>query len=292
MGKMIEIIKYQGEVFTVMKVYKRNNTREQHLAGNIAKILSVILAVVFLCLIGTVVVLSGNGMKDAIGDEFSAMAKGTGLQVQNVLASAENSAVAVAQYIQNEFKKDETGISGKDSYISSIYNVPISQASYEAETYITQTVRQSVKTSKDIVGMAVLFEPYGFDDRISDYAFYISAQTVDQPITPYIPYAEFSTQEYYTAPLQSGTTHITAPYEDAGYLMVTYCYPIVSDGKIQGVITADINVGDFEKSVFKNDKYKSEYTTIIDSNGIVIYDTESLDNVGQKLTDFDIVKSS
>lgn len=59
-----------------------------------------------------------------------------------------------------------------------------------------------------------------------------------------------------------------------------------------GVITADINVEDFGRAVFKNEKYKSEYTTVIDSNGVVIYDTESLDNIGANLTEFIVDKDA
>lgn len=269
-----------------MKAYKGNqNEKQQHLSSKIALILSIILAVIFLCFIGTVMIMFGGSMRKSIGAEFNARAKGTGMLVENILESAENSSNGVAQYLQDQFN-NQSPVEAAGSYMSSVYGVPISQKNYEAEKYITETVRQYVRSDDNVVGMGVMFEPYAFDSAIADFAFYVSDQTADQPIEPYIPYSEFSKQEYFAVPFQTNAPFFTAPYEDAGYQMVTYCFPINVDGRVRGVITADINVSDFSKAVFSNDEYKSEYATIINNDGIVIFDTESLDNVGATLTDF------
>lgn len=267
--------------------------REQRLSSRIAGILSVILLVIFSCMVGTAMILSRNGMSSTIGDEFRAMARGTGAQVQNILRSAETSAETVSLYIQNEFKPNQVSIPGEQSeHISIIYKKAIGEKSYEAEQYITQFVRQTVRSNDDIVGMGVLFEPYAFDQNIRDYAFFITKETADQPIQPYGNHSDYSAQEYYVQAAQTKSPYITKPYDDAGYKMVTYCMPVVYNSQLLAVITADINVSDFSQIVYETEKYDSKYTTVIDNDGIVIFDTESIDNIGANLKNFIVDKDA
>lgn len=267
---------------------KKCRTKNRHLAKNMAKVLSIIMICIFACLIGTVVLMSGSALRASISNEFSAMAKGTGIQIENVLSSAETAVSEIVQYLKSKPQTSSDSEQPEQTdreFRGLIYGNPVSESSYEAEKYTIQNIRQTVKNSQDIVGMGVLFEPYALGCGVPDYSLYISKGNTDKDVTPYLPYRQFSAQEYYSVPRQTLEPFVTAPYEDAGYTMVTYCYPILIDGQFQGVITADINVGDFSKTVFETDRYPSKYTTIMNQEGILIYDTEDLSNVGKTLYD-------
>lgn len=222
------------------------------------------------------------------------MAKNTGSQVSAILNSAQNSAEAVNAYLQKAYQESAAGASTVTSpadaqekrYTSTIYKTSISAMSYEVEKYIIETVRQMVKSNTDIVGTGVLFEPRAFDQNIPDYSFYISSSDPDKQPEPFLAYEQYSKEEYYSHALSTKSGYITAPYEDMGVMMVTYCTPIVFNNEVQGVITADINVTNFSKVVTDTPQYPSKYNTIINSDGVVIFDTEDIATVGKNISDF------
>lgn len=265
----------------------RYTGRQARLSVKIAKICSVILILIFIVVISTAIIFSNRAITNSIKAEFYTRSDNVSNQVEGILVSARNSAAAVTDYLEEAYQEG----SGQESadtqdYFSRIYNVKISARSKDVENYITQTVRQSVKVNQDIVGIGVLFEPYAFDENIKDYAFYVSDKALDAPLKPYIPYEEFSRNEYYATPKETKRPMITAPYDDAGYKMVTYCIPILYQGGFKGVITADINVSDLNKVVSEEAQFSSQYTTIINSDDIIIFDTEDIANVGSDMRDF------
>lgn len=62
--------------------------------------------------------------------------------------------------------------------------------------------------------------------------------------------------------------------------------PIVYKNELKGMITADINVTNFAKIHKNSTTYPSKYTTVLNENGVVVYDSESEENVGAALKDF------
>lgn len=73
------------------------------------------------------------------------------------------------------------------------------------------------------------------------YSYGSIIETADQGVEPYIPYAEYSTQENYAETKKANDTYITGPYEDVGYTMVTFYQPIIVNNQMIGIVTADIN---------------------------------------------------
>lgn len=273
-----------------MKKQRGSKSKNKYgrLSTKIAKICSLILILIFTVVIATAIILSNRTITASIKNEFLTRSENISNKVESILLSARNSAEAVTSYLETAYVESAGQTVPEDTkeYLSEIYKVKISEKSKEVENYITETVRQSVRVNQDIVGIGVLFEPHAFDNNIKDYAFYISTQAVDDAIEPYIPYAEFSHNEYYAIPKETKEPFITAPYDDAGYKMVTYCIPIMYKDEFKGVITADINVSDFSKIVSDTNKFSSQYTTIVDLNGIVVFDTEDETNVGVNMMDF------
>lgn len=271
--------------------------KQEKLSTNISKIVSVVLIFIFILVIGIAIILSGSAIKTAINGEFEESANSAATQVENILESAKAATDNITAYLQKAYTLSDQGqlnMSGTkrdasaDSvvYKSSIYGKEITEMSSDVEKYITETIRQTAKNNPDIVGMAAMFEPYAFDEGIKDYAFYVLGTESEKDIEPYGSYEDYSSQEYYSKAAASLQPEFTEPYDDNGIKMVTYCVPIVNNNKLMGIITADINVTNFSKVFTENKNYASKYVTILDGNGVVIYDSESTDNVGASVNDF------
>lgn len=271
--------------------------KEVKLSTKIAKIVSFVLIFIFVLVIGIAIVLSSNAIKTAINGEFEENANSAADQVENILESAKSATDNITAYLQKAYtlsSQGQTNMSGtkrdasagQTEYKSSIYGKQITEMSADVEKYITETIRQTAKNNPDIVGMGAYFEPYAFDDSIEDYGFYVLGAESEKEIEPFGNYQEYSSQEYYSKAAASGQPEFTEPYDDNGIKMVTYSVPIVYDNKLMGIIIADINVTNFAKVFSENSTYPSKYITILNENGVVVYDSESTDNVGASLDDF------
>lgn len=273
----------------------KTNKKEGKLSVKIAKIVSIVLCAIFVCLIAAVIVLSSSAITKAINGEFEEAAASADAQVENILVSAKNATDNVISYLQKAYEYSSQGkrnMLGEESagsglkFESSIYHTEITELSSDVENYITEVVRQNAKTNPDIVGMSVLFEPYAFDKNIKDYAFYVQGKNSEAVLEPYEVYDVYSKEEYYKKAATSMKPQFTEPYEDLGITMVTYSVPIIYKNELKGVITADINVTNFSK-VFSPDKtYPSKYITILNENNNVIYDSDTAENIGYPLSDF------
>lgn len=278
---------------------EQNKKKEKKLSTEISRVVSCVLAVIFIIMIGTAILLSGMSITTAITGEFMTASTAADSMVESILNSASSATDNITDYLQKAYKYSDEGrrnmsgdskvqSAGSDSAVfkSSIYNEPITEMSSDVEKYITQIVRQTAKNNADIVGMSVLFEPYAFDSNISDYGFYVLGEESEKEITPFGLYADYSKEEYYSKTAASKKPEFTEPYDDQGIKMVTYSVPIVYENELKGVITADINVTNFAKIYQANENYPSQYTTVLNENGVVVYDSESEDSVGAALEDF------
>lgn len=277
--------------------------KRKKLSVEIAKRISIVVVIIFVVLISIALVLASKATATAISSEFKAMAQGSGQQVRNILVSAETAAESIASYMQRANQMETEGkrnMAGEPieagneivTYKSSVYGKEISELNSDIEKYITEMVRQTVQTDENIVAMAVLLEPEEMGANINDYSFYITDSTINDPIVPYGAYKDYSQEEYYKKAAETKMPIITEPYDDIGMKMVTFSLPIIIDNNVHGVITADINVNNFESVVFENNNYPSKYTTVLNENGIVVYDTEDMANVGIKLTNFIVDKDA
>lgn len=281
-----------------MEYKKKQSAKQKKLSFEIAKIISIILVIIFSCIIAITIVFSGKSIIHAINGEFNEMAETVKSKVESILLSAESTTDVVSAYLQKAYKLNDEGkinILGeikdlsKDNeqkYKSIIYKTEISEMSSDVENYIIEVIRQTVNSNDGIVGMGVLFEPYAFDKNIEDYSFYIASGNSESDIEPYDTYENYSKEEYYSKAANSLKPEFTKPYDDQGIKMVTYSTPIVFKNELKAIITADINVTNFSKVFEPNVNYPSKYITILNEDGVVIYDSEDEANVGLSIESF------
>jgi len=66
-----------------------------------------LLIVIFVILIGFAVISSQNVIEDTISAEFNALSKSNGLQVQQILDTAENATNDMRSYLLKAYKQEE-----------------------------------------------------------------------------------------------------------------------------------------------------------------------------------------
>lgn len=279
-----------------MKIVKKNEVK---LANKIAKLTSLILVLVFIILIITSVSLSGSAITNSINNEFASSVRDNAHQIQSILQTADMAASNLESYLQKAYKLESQGkinmageiieADNKRTYISSVYNQEFSELNSDCEKYIIDMIKNTLTSSNNISALGVLFEPYKFNKNIENYHIYIKAENANDIVkaNPLGNYNEYSKEEYYSKAKEQKKAVHTDPYLFDGVMMVTYSIPIIFENELKGVIVADINVSNFDKTVNINKtSYPSMFTSIFNSDYINVYDSESSENIGISLESF------
>ena len=127
---------------------------------------------------------------------------------------------------------------------SAIYDVQMKEINKSVEDYILNNAWSIVANNPDIMAVGAFFEPYAFDPAIKDYTIYVTtADAANLTAQSYGDYATYGSTDYYAKAAQSQKPVFTNPYVDQGVTMVT-AFPVVWQGKTQGVIIVDICTDD------------------------------------------------
>ena len=265
------------------------------LAPKLALVIGSVLSLVLIVLISITAVMSKSAISASTYSELAAISETNGLEIQQIFDAAETVAVNIEYYMERAYKTVQadpsqnvkpTDPAAMELCKSEIYGNTLTSLNYDVEVFLRENARNTAKYNKDIAGVGVMFEPYAFQQDIRDYAFYVNEAAADQDIAPFGSYESYSQEDYYKNALTTKTSNVSDPYEYNCATLVTYASPILNNGKVQGVVMADINVANFSKVDSSNENYPSMYSTIYDDNGKIIYDSESLEDIGKYLADF------
>ncbi|MEG0754024.1 MAG: methyl-accepting chemotaxis protein, partial [Angelakisella sp.] len=262
--------------------------KKAKLATKIALIISILLIIVFTALIGFTLVFSGAAIKGTISAELDELSYSNGMQVQSILNSAISATTDIEMYLTRTYQqaKENPKPTSAASSQSSLYGMTISESRSDMEKYITETARNAVMSNPDIVGVSVMFEPYKFEDGVASYSFYVDESIGNKKIAPFALYSTYSQEPFYIEALAAKTMILTDPYEFNGTKVVTIAKPVILDDQVQCVVSADINVTNFDKLQMINGRYPTMYSTIYNENGIIVYDTDDINDVGKYVGDF------
>ena len=140
-----------------------------------------------------------------------------------------------------------------------------------SETMANQLISQSLVANPRVYGMALALAPYSFspDQRaFSSYAFRspqgLKIMDLNSPVYDY------PSQNWYLVPALLGRPVWSEPYYDEGagnILMTTYSAPMVKDGKVLGVITADVDLGNLGREVRSLTVTQGGYAFLITRQG-------------------------
>ena len=269
--------------------------KRMKLAPKLAIVIGASLVVIFSILIALTAVMSGSALNEAVSGELSAVSQANAQQVQQIFDAAGTVAEDIQNYLQRAYKIAEddpsqimmpTTAEAASMNQSEIYGRTLTSLNYDMELYLRESARNTVTGNDDIAGVGVMFEPYAFQTDMKDYAFYIDAGNAGEQVKPFGDYESYSAQGYYKDAAAARQDIVSDPYEYNGMQIVSYSAPIIHNGDLQGVVMADINVGNFNKVNSTSEQYPSMYATIYDDKQLIIYDSEDFVNIGHNLSEF------
>lgn len=291
-------LKFDGEKFKLEKFKNMN------LATKTAVMITSLLVVVFVVLISFTINSTSGAIGETVKSEFAADAYGNALRVQAIIDTAESTAQSLQDYLQIAFKKsqlnrlvldkeeilaDGTKIIYKEnsSKKSEVYGKEISIANHNIENFILETAYSTVKNNPDIVGMSVAFEKSKFDPAIKDYSVYVNKDGAETREPQSLgDYATYSQKDHYINPLKTKEPYFTNPFEYEGKTLITVSYPVIYNGAVQAVVMVEIDVLSFAKIKSADEKYKTMYANIITDEGVIVFDSESVGDIGHNLDEF------
>lgn len=269
--------------------------KKMKLAPKLVFAIGAVLAIVFSLLITATIVMSRSVINGSTAGELDAISKSNSTEIQQIFDVAASTATDMQSYMikvdnVSTLNPSEMEIPTEANVIamlqSKIYGETLTSLNYDAEQYLMETARNTTLSNADIAGIGVMFEPYGFQSNIKDYAFYIAKSNVKENVAPFGAYATYSAETYYQDALKAKKAVVTEPYDYNGNTLVSYAVPVFSGDTIRGVIMADINVNNFQKVNATSERYPSMYATIYDDTGTIIYDSGSNAHVGKNMSEF------
>lgn len=270
--------------------------KKKSLAAKTSLGVAVVLIFSLLLLVASSVKTASSELIKTINSEFTGIATENGIMVQNILDSASGTARDLQSYLQNSFaeyeqmvatqQRDEDGVKIPFARArSQVYDINLIETNREVETYILNTAWNAVGNSVDIAGIGVFFESNAFDPAIKDYTVYVGNQdAVDKTAQSYGAYEDYGSQDYYTEAARTQSSVFTKPYQDQGMTMITAAFPVVYKGETKGVIVVDLNVDNFEQLHSTDSKYSTMFANVYSDDSTIIYDSENLNNIGEKFS--------
>lgn len=228
--------------------------------------------------------LAANFLNRSIKSEFEGIAAQNGVIVQNVLTTATNCADILQDYIVDKYAEfEKSGYNGRTQK-SSVYDVQLQEMNKQIEEFLISVARTTTTSNDKIAGVGVFFEPNAFDPSIKDYTIYVSEKNPDV-VQSYGAYSTYGSQDYYKQAATSKTNSFTDPYYDQGINMISASFPIVYKNTTYGVVLVNIDIDAFDDLNSSNPSYPSMYVDVLSSDSTMVYDSESTEYIGQRLSD-------
>lgn len=171
---------------------------------------------------------------------------------------------------------------------------------------VTSMLYRIVKENPQFVGMASCWEPNAFDGRDREYVnteshdatgrfipYFGRSSTGEIKLEPLVDYETPGLGDWYLIPRQTRMETIVEPYlypiQGRDVIMTTTDAPVLVNNNFLGVVTADINLEDFQKMADSIDAYDgSARMYIISNGGYVVAATKTPEYIGKKLEETDI----
>lgn len=262
--------------------------REKFLNRKLSYKISAATGILLACFLTVLIIISasiaGSFLSKSIKSEFEGVAAQNGVVVQNVLTTASDTAQILQDYIVEKYDEfEKNGYNGRTAK-SEVYGVNLQEMNKQIEEMIISVARTTATSNDKIAGIGVFFEPDAFDPAIKDYTIYIS-ESDPSNLQSYGSYDSYGSQDYYRQAAASQMNSFTDPYYDQGINMVSASFPIVYKNQTYGVILVDINVDTFSELTSSDADYPSMYVDVLTSDSTMVYDSESNEYIGTRLTD-------
>ena len=156
---------------------------------------------------------------------------------------------------------------------SRIINTIIPASRYNAETTLLDSLYSAIKNNDVLVGAGVFLEPDAFYPGIEEYAPYMTREQVEKREVTNAAYVNYKDQDYYVRAKERDGLILTNAYANFGTneYVVSVVVPIYFEEKFKGVVILDMDTDAFDILEQKDARFKTLYSSAIDSNGLIMY---------------------
>ena len=165
--------------------------------------------------------------------------------------------------------------------VMNVVEVAVENMAWAVEQRLAQpdsmlTITQKLLADNEyIVGSAVAFEPYYYQDKgrqFSPYTYKHEGITTSKQLGT--DQYDYHSMEWYTAPMESGHGHWSEPYFDEGggeMMMSTYSLPIRDAmGRSVAIFTADVSLDWLSEVINARHIYPSSYNLLLSRKGQIM----------------------
>ena len=272
---------------------KTNKTRfkDKNISAKLSFVSGSAIALVFLIMIISTVVMSGSAFTGAANRELTNVTKIHVKDVEQILAvcdTIQGNIQGVINYKDTNKANSTSSFSGA-RYMSKVHKKKeISQLESEAEIAILNTLWGAVADNENVMGAAIIMEPKAFSEKLENFDVYITRDNAVNHDFTKVTHENYSSRGYYINCKETGTNYITDIYKDqlSGDPCFTIAYPITSNNIFSGVIFIDFIPDVFESLINIDPNFKTMKTSIINQDGIYMFENEfDNNNIGKNYQD-------
>lgn len=184
-----------------------------------------------------------------------------------LLDSSQERLLALASYKASKLARQLEKVSAPARDLA----VTLEVLGVASETIAGELVSQNLIANPRVYGMALALAPYSFSPNrraFSSYAFRSPQGLKLMDLNS--PAYDYPSQNWYLVPTLLGRGVWSEPYYDEGagnVLMTTYSAPMIKKGKVLGVVTADVELGNLGREVSSLAVIEGGYAFLITHQG-------------------------
>ena len=156
------------------------------------------------------------------------------------------------------------------TFRSRIIDRAVPASRYNLEVVMMDTMYATIQSNPHVTGIGYFFEPNKVIDGVTDFAPYMTFQSVKERKIINYPYSYYKDKGYYTTAKETLKPTISSAYtldEDPSKTVITICDPIVDKNDFKGVITIELDLSSFDVLKHADSRFPSLFTSVMDDSG-------------------------
>lgn len=269
------------------KIGKGEQFQKKKLANKIAGLITTMLCIIFALLIVLSMTFTRNSILNTTYHDLASNSKANGVQIQEFMDTCQSTAMTLRSIIEDSIQ-DEQDATGLEANLQSVVYPELKLNSIEntLESQMITTAQNAVKYNDSIVGIGIMFEPYEYTKDRESYAIYHTTDSNGELVVNDVgEYSYYGSEDYYTIVDNQSDMIFTPPYVYENMSMISAAMPLIVNGKHIGVINIDVTTEEFNHLNLDTETYASMAIQVVNSSGIMVYDSKDLDSIGKNITD-------
>ena len=292
---MSKMSKKQEKTGFIKGIKSKWKSLDNSLVGSMGRGIATFLLISFIVMIGITSVLTANMLRKSIDSLLVENADNYANQTQSLVDNTEILAEGMASYLGKYYDyidKGYTDMSGGKSlnilYFDSILqgDKKVEKITADAESYITESIRNTVMNDERVASRGLLFEPFAFAKQIKEYTIYTyKGIGIEDQLAPYhVPYEKYGSLEWYSWVNKLEKT-FSDPYDlGTGNFVVSYMRAIKHKDQFKGLVAVDLNASYIDQTVKTSNAYSSMFNTLFNHNNVISY-TQNKKNMKKTFDD-------